>query len=677
MVKVASVKHRLSWIIVLVAILCCIAGYPHAEAGNDNNSLLTSEESKDPGVTHRKRSAPDDHSTIKPTSFDTPNDNASENLSRSDKADQVSDFNRSSNVDNTGSDTSTTKSAAPHIAPVYGLNFTDYTDSGSTLNRHGKLYGEQTPGIVESHRTITATDRNPQIFREFNSTDHRLATGLGYTTVKNRAFLNSDKKDEAVTNSPALLKTAMLTLMDLNGPAIADGLENEYRMNFEHIRVKRGSGDSTDSNDKSVHREDFGTNEPLRRDTAVRSIGKNEVDHEIPVSRSYRKADVESAKGFGGSAGFLESFTKLGNPLKSGTSLNGHSKRRERRSVAASGGRRVRRGGPGRKGKHRKKSKKKQKKLRKKPEKRSNSAPGGRKRGGTSGLVADGLQVESHVEKRDSGEARSERDVRKREVDGEDTVDGKEALRVERDEVSDDGGKVSNRTLNLCRLGGGEEAKYYNEVREFDEAEREIRASRSDSLEKIGKEKAARSVEQIKELVDKLIGKVGELERNLQIGEGGKKRRVDTGLQGNFTTAGFRSLDEAAGLKNLTKDRGDSAARDEEKITDAIRSKLDVELALSDAREKSRGEIYNTREGKGSTGILGRSEGVGMGRDKRKSYRKWDRWTEWSSCSVTCGKGRQIRWRHCVHECTTAETEMEEKSCQLPSCGPGKFLGIF
>lgn len=64
-------------------------------------------------------------------------------------------------------------------------------------------------------------------------------------------------------------------------------------------------------------------------------------------------------------------------------------------------------------------------------------------------------------------------------------------------------------------------------------------------------------------------------------------------------------------------------------------------------------------------------------RDNEKGGRKWGRWTDWSSCSVTCGKGRQIRWRYCLHDCSTAETEMEEKACQLPACPPGKFLGIF
>lgn len=64
-------------------------------------------------------------------------------------------------------------------------------------------------------------------------------------------------------------------------------------------------------------------------------------------------------------------------------------------------------------------------------------------------------------------------------------------------------------------------------------------------------------------------------------------------------------------------------------------------------------------------------------RTERRSRRKWGRWMDWSSCSVTCGKGRQIRWRHCLHDCNDAETEMEEKACQLPACPPSKFLGIF
>lgn len=49
---------------------------------------------------------------------------------------------------------------------------------------------------------------------------------------------------------------------------------------------------------------------------------------------------------------------------------------------------------------------------------------------------------------------------------------------------------------------------------------------------------------------------------------------------------------------------------------------------------------------------------------------KWNEWTEWSKCSVTCGKGRKIRWRYCVSNNCEADTEMDEKTCQMPECAP-------
>lgn len=49
----------------------------------------------------------------------------------------------------------------------------------------------------------------------------------------------------------------------------------------------------------------------------------------------------------------------------------------------------------------------------------------------------------------------------------------------------------------------------------------------------------------------------------------------------------------------------------------------------------------------------------------------WSNWTDWSKCSVTCGEGRKIRWRHCLKfgKCKdNVETEMVEKRCALSPC---------
>lgn len=57
-------------------------------------------------------------------------------------------------------------------------------------------------------------------------------------------------------------------------------------------------------------------------------------------------------------------------------------------------------------------------------------------------------------------------------------------------------------------------------------------------------------------------------------------------------------------------------------------------------------------------------------RDTSSETDVWDKWTKWSKCSVTCGKGRKIRWRHCLTQNCEAETELQEKACQMPECAP-------
>ncbi|XP_050312343.1 uncharacterized protein LOC126747637 [Anthonomus grandis grandis] len=65
-----------------------------------------------------------------------------------------------------------------------------------------------------------------------------------------------------------------------------------------------------------------------------------------------------------------------------------------------------------------------------------------------------------------------------------------------------------------------------------------------------------------------------------------------------------------------------------------------------------------------------------QGKKRVKRKPEWKKWTEWSACSVTCGKGRIIRWRHCKKSCEDVETEMEERSCQMPECARTLF-GLF
>ncbi|GAB1868177.1 hypothetical protein CAJAP_09256 [Camponotus japonicus] len=62
--------------------------------------------------------------------------------------------------------------------------------------------------------------------------------------------------------------------------------------------------------------------------------------------------------------------------------------------------------------------------------------------------------------------------------------------------------------------------------------------------------------------------------------------------------------------------------------------------------------------------------------NKDKDSEAWDNWSNWSGCSVTCGQGRQVRWRHCLSEyCIKGLKKAQLKSCRLKDCGTKSFFG--
>ncbi|EGI62357.1 hypothetical protein G5I_09353 [Acromyrmex echinatior] len=168
--------------------------------------------------------------------------------------------------------------------------------------------------------------------------------------------------------------------------------------------------------------------------------------------------------------------------------------------------------------------------------------------------------------------------------------------------------------------------------------------------------RAVRTIEEIKELAEKLITKINELQVYVS----------------NRSEILYNSIKEKDSYKN--------AIKEEPKITV---KKKDISSSTSKIAENTDNRQRFAKEailaGKRTSQVRSNGSRFARGeyRTRRRSRRKWGRWMDWSSCSVTCGKGRQIRWRHCLHDCNDAETEMEEKACQLPACPPSKFLGIF
>ncbi|CAK9797463.1 hypothetical protein ANTQUA_LOCUS1177 [Anthophora quadrimaculata] len=237
-------------------------------------------------------------------------------------------------------------------------------------------------------------------------------------------------------------------------------------------------------------------------------------------------------------------------------------------------------------------------------------------------------------------------------------------------------------------LNEEEELRYYENIREPG-SEIDLYDNQDESQSLVGNvaegNRAVRSIEEVKQLAQKLVTKVNELQNYLDIEKstGNKKREkhIET-----------RAIDDLCANVSGGCDTFKEAPKIVQKCVPTVNNKFGSKAKIVERNVDSSGVTEERKFGKianknsaekkrsvvrrGAKALSNTSKGVRRQSDT-KSRRKWGKWTDWSSCSVTCGKGRQIRWRYCLRECTTAETEMEEKACQLPACPPGKFLGIF
>lgn len=69
-------------------------------------------------------------------------------------------------------------------------------------------------------------------------------------------------------------------------------------------------------------------------------------------------------------------------------------------------------------------------------------------------------------------------------------------------------------------------------------------------------------------------------------------------------------------------------------------------------------------------------ENVNNERVKRED-KVWGPWETWSPCSVTCGDGRSIKYRHCISEsCGYEEKEAQIRPCHMKPCKTKYFKNM-
>nr|XP_034173946.1 uncharacterized protein MAL13P1.304-like [Osmia lignaria] len=233
-------------------------------------------------------------------------------------------------------------------------------------------------------------------------------------------------------------------------------------------------------------------------------------------------------------------------------------------------------------------------------------------------------------------------------------------------------------------LNKEDELRYYENIREPEpEMHRNDGKKRRSMTNEVKSDRAVRSIEEVKDLAKKLVTKVNELQNFINAEEsktnGRRERRVETraidDLCSNVSTA-YDAFKETPKIIQKCVSTNRKPSPSPAKII--VERKIVPMKMNKEGKFVNEGKEHSTMEKKRSViRRVPKTTSRMIRRENEKAHHKWGRWTDWSSCSVTCGKGRQIRWRYCLRDCSTAETEMEEKACQLPACPPGKFLGIF
>ena len=255
-----------------------------------------------------------------------------------------------------------------------------------------------------------------------------------------------------------------------------------------------------------------------------------------------------------------------------------------------------------------------------------------------------------------------------------------------------------------------QELKYYEDIYEPETNQLNVSKLNNKSNKRDLESEAKNSVHEIKSLVDKLLAKVGvsllyisyihfqlktfKIQARLCINKclicfkvnylhnfvdsenkrGKKETEIKSKLSPIQTSKAIKRCTALQTYDNITS-IGSTNHKLQTKIDEVLRDgkKHERKEFLEREKKSDSNQLVQFRPEKQQEELKKQKRS----RWQQKSHQKWDRWTDWSSCSVTCGKGRQIRWRHCIRECYIAETEMEEKACQLPACPPVKFLGIF